>query len=116
MDTLIEQGDFAVSTNGLPIQISDTQELLQRAIFCLSIPRGSFLHDKELGSRFFELKNSKVDAKNSIALSMAQEALKNQPQISVYSAQIEYGEDKEINAVKVLLLIDGNTQEVIIKI
>ncbi|MFY9198952.1 MAG: hypothetical protein WBK75_03630 [Acutalibacteraceae bacterium] len=116
MDTLIEQGDFAVSANGLPIQISDTQELLQRAIFCLSIPRGSFLHDKELGSRFFELKNSKLDAKNSIALSMAQEALKNQPQISVYSAQIEHGENKEINAVKVLLLIDGNTQEVMIKI
>lgn len=116
MDTLIEQGDFAVSVNGLPIQISDTQELLQRAVFCLSIPRGSFLHDKELGSRFFELKNSKVDAKNSIALSMAQEALKNQPQISVYSTQIEYAEDKEINAVKVLLLINGNTQEVIIKI
>ena len=116
MDTLIEQGDFAVSVNGLPIQISDTQELLQRAVFCLSIPRGSFLHDKELGSRFFELKNSKVDAKNSIALSMAQEALKNQPQISVYSTQIEYAEDKEINSVKVLLLINGNTQEVIIKI
>ncbi len=116
MDTLIEQGDFAVSVNGLPIQISDTQELLQRAVFCLSVPRGSFLHDKELGSRFFELKNSKVDAKNSIALSMAQEALKNQPQISVYSTQIEYAEDKEINSVKVLLLINGNTQEVIIKI
>lgn len=116
MDTLIKHGDFAVTANGLPIQISSVQELLQRAIFCLSIPRGSFLHNKELGSRFFELKDSNVDAKNSVALSMAQEALKNQPQISVYSAQVVYGEDEKVEAVKVLLLIEGSGEEVIIKI
>ncbi len=116
MDTLIENGDFALSTNGLLLPILNLQELLQRARFCLSIPKGSFLHKKDLGSRFFELKDSKTEAKDSIALSMAQEALKNQPQIKAYSAQVKYGQDGEINAVKVMLMIEGNREELMIQL
>jgi len=116
MDTLIENGDFKLSQNGLPVPIVGVQELLQRAEICLCVPRGSFLHNKNFGSRLFELPNSTVDAKNALALSMAQEALKNQPQIKAYSAQVQYAQDGKVNAVKIMLLIENNREEVIVQL
>lgn len=116
MDTLIENGDFNLSQNGLPIAIVGASELLQRARFCLSVPRGSFLHNKNFGSRLFELPDSTVDAKDALALSMAQESLKNQPQIKAYSAQIQYAQDGKINAVKIMLLIENSREEVIVQL
>ncbi|NCC87422.1 MAG: hypothetical protein EOM05_06080 [Clostridia bacterium] len=116
MDTLIENGDFKLSQNGLPTAIVGVSELLQRARFCLCVPKGSFLHNKNFGSRFAELLDSTISAKEAFALSMAQESLKNQPQITAYLAQIQYAQDGEINAVKIMLLIENSTEEVIVEL
>lgn len=74
------------------------------------------MHDKSLGSRLFELKTSTVDAKNALALSMAQEALKNQPQIRAYAAQVQYGTNSAPNAVRVMLMIEKSREEVIVSL
>lgn len=115
MDTLINNGDFAVSNTGIPVSISGYSELLQRAIICLSVKRGSFLHDKTLGSKLSEIKTSTVEAKDELALAMAQQALKNQPQIRACSAQVQYTSGVP-SSVKILLVIENSREEVIINL
>ncbi|MFQ9873062.1 MAG: hypothetical protein ACLRVT_08795 [Oscillospiraceae bacterium] len=48
MDTAIKNGDFETNHNGLPIAISGVQELLQRAMFRLTVKKGSFFYDQQL--------------------------------------------------------------------
>ena len=42
MDTAIKDGDFQTNGSGLPVQISGARELLQRAVFRLTVKRGSY--------------------------------------------------------------------------
>lgn len=51
MDTLLYDGDFKVDGRGRPIPCTGYQELLQRALIRLTVRRGSFDYDPELGSR-----------------------------------------------------------------
>ena len=116
MDTLIQNGSFKTGENGLPVKIYGYDELLQRAIFCLTVPRGSFLHNKNFGSRLKDVKSSSYDAKSILALTMAQEALKNQGDVRAYSAQIQEDSNGTITAVKIGLSILDSREEVTINI
>lgn len=85
MDTALKNGDFLPDSNGRPKQIGGEQELLQRAAIRLKIPLGSFVYDPQLGSRLHELKPGDSGL-NARALTMAQEALRSLPQVTVESA------------------------------
>jgi phage gp46-like protein len=74
MDIRLERGDFAVGGAGLPVSVGGKEELLQRALIRLSIPRGSFSYDMELGSRLHTLVLSGADL-NARARELAEEAL-----------------------------------------
>ena len=76
MDTALKNGDFLPGSNGRPKQIGGEQELLQRAAIRLKIPLGSFVYELKPG-------DSGLSAK---ALTMAQEALRSLPQVTVESA------------------------------
>ena len=58
MDTAIKDGDFQTNGSGLPVRISGARELLQRAVFRLTVKKGSFFYDQQLGSRLYTLKGS----------------------------------------------------------
>lgn len=58
MDTAIKDGDFQTNGSGLPVRISGAQELLQRVMFRLTVKKGSFFYDQQLGSRLYTLKGS----------------------------------------------------------
>lgn len=116
MDTLLENGDYKVSQNGLPVSICGRQELLQRVKICLNVPRGSFLHNKDFGSRFYKFKEDQANANNAQALSMAQQALENIPQAKVINALLMFDDDKNISAVKVVLNIENIAEEVIVEL
>ncbi|NLG92314.1 MAG: histidine kinase [Clostridiales bacterium] len=85
MDTALKNGDFLLGPNGRPKQISGEQEFLQRAAIRLKIPLGSFAYDPQLGSRLHELKAG-GSGLNEKAITMAQEALRPLPQVTVESA------------------------------
>ena len=53
MDTAIKDGDFQTNGSGLPVRISGVRELLQRAVFRLTVKKGSFFYDQQLGSRLY---------------------------------------------------------------
>ena len=51
MDTKIVNGGPVIGANGLPETVTGLEESLQQAWLCLSIPKGSFIYDRDLGSR-----------------------------------------------------------------
>lgn len=84
MDTAIKDGDFLTDEKGLPVQISGAQELLQRAMFRLTVKQGSFLYDQRLGSRLYTLKGAygSGETLSENAMQMVREALAPLPQIT----------------------------------
>lgn len=82
MDIRLDGGDFAVGANGLPASVSGKDELLQRAVIRLTVPRGSFSYDPQLGSRLHTLVMSGTDL-SARARELVEEALSMLPELSV---------------------------------
>ncbi len=53
IDVKISNGDVAVDSTGSPVSISGADAKFQRALICLTVPKGSFVYDRELGTRRF---------------------------------------------------------------
>jgi phage gp46-like protein len=65
MDYLVTDGNYEKTTNGDFETVTGVEEKKQQIYISLIIPLGSFIFDKNLGSRLYELlreKNSVVDA------------------------------------------------------
>jgi len=93
MDIKITDGDWATDQCGMPIVLSGETEILQRAFLRLRIPKGSFLHDRELGSRFGEINPESRENADRLAFLFAQRALSSlSPKITVTDAQVDFGE------------------------
>lgn len=90
MDILLKNGQHAVDDLGAPIEIFDTSEIIQRAIIRLSVKKGSFPHDPELGSELYKLHRSNSKTTQNEALSYVQEALRPIPEIEVLSAHCSF--------------------------
>lgn len=91
MDTLIRGGDFFTGENGLPVAVTGDEELLQQALIYLSVPKGAFVHDPLLGSRFQELTPAPQEVMDSTVLMFAREALMHSCGIEAVSARVETG-------------------------
>lgn len=50
-DVKITNGDVDVDSAGSPLRISGADARFQRALICLTVPKGSFIYDRELGTR-----------------------------------------------------------------
>jgi len=85
MDLELFAGDFIKDGNGRPKTITGAEELFQRAKIRLTIPLGSFACNPQLGSRLHTL-TADMPLREEKALSMAQEALRNLPQLTVEGA------------------------------
>lgn len=88
MDTLLENGDWALDACGIPIAITGWQEELQRCRIRLQTPKGSFLHQPTFGSGLCALaQQAGPPGKDQRAMELAQEALMTMPHIRVYAAK-----------------------------
>lgn len=85
MDTALKNGDFQRNPNGIPHSIDGIRELLQRAEIRLKVPLGSFVYDPWLGSRLHTL-SAQDKARDVKALTIAQEALREIPELTVEGA------------------------------
>jgi phage baseplate assembly protein W len=85
MDLELSGGDFITDENGRPKTVTGTEELFQRAKIRLTVPLGSFACNPQLGSRLHTL-TADTPLREEKALSMAQEALRNLPQLTVEKA------------------------------
>lgn len=75
MDTKLTDRDQAVSPAGLPFAVTGREELLQRVLIRLSVPRGRFLPDPELGSRLYRMPRGTEEQMESYARFAIGEAL-----------------------------------------
>jgi hypothetical protein len=88
MDTRLQNGDHAVDARGIPYPVEGADELIQRALIRLSVPKGSFVYDPALGSELYRLNTATPDAQRK-ALAYVQEALLPLPQFVVESVTLE---------------------------
>lgn len=58
MDLLLNNGDFALSPNGLPITISGIDEIKQQIIIALQCKNNSFIYNKNFGSDIYKINDS----------------------------------------------------------
>lgn len=112
MDTAIKDGDFKTNENGLPVQISGVQELLQQAMFRLVVKKGSFFYDQQLGSRLYTLKgsygNREILSEN--AMQMVREALRPMPRVTPFKVQARLTGPDQLS-LTVALLADRQKTE-----
>lgn len=50
IDAKIQNGDVAADPGGSPVMLSGTDAAFQRAVICMTAPKGSFVYDRELGT------------------------------------------------------------------
>lgn len=113
MDTAISNGDFLLDSRNRPISISGIRELFQRVLIKLTVKKGSFIYDKNLGSRLYTL-NSKVNDIKSKAFSIISEALNDMPEVFVKSILPEFIDDGGKLRLEILLSIKGEEEDVVI--
>lgn len=90
MDIKVENGAQAMGPNGLPLEVSGLEELLQRARFRLTIPLGGFSYDRGLGSRLHELNPGEAHGEER-ALAYANEALREMGGACAEQVRLEEG-------------------------
>ena len=111
MDTAISNGDFMLDSNGIPISIYGIQEILQRALIRLTVRKGSFIYDTNLGSDLYKLKKTSSTNIKSRALSMVKEALKPMSNVLVDDVSTEFINSSENLKLNVVLRVNNNKKE-----
>ena len=111
MDTAISNGDFMLDSNGIPISIYGIQEILQRALIRLTVRKGSFIYDTNLGSDLYKLKKTASTNIKSRALSMVKEALKPMSNVLVDDVSTEFINSSENLKLNVVLRVNNSKKE-----
>lgn len=79
MDTVLQNGDFAVDERGMPVAVSSYEELLARALIRLTVRKGAFVLDETLGSTLYAIRAGSAEQIRTQALAAAKEALSALP-------------------------------------
>ncbi len=96
----------------MPYAITDLEELLQKILICLTVRKGNFLPDPELGSRLFLLSKSSPSKLESLAESYVREALSGIENIQIERVTTSYYNDQDKLELSVWVLYAGQTLEV----
>lgn len=83
MELKLRDGDYVSDGLGGVERVEGTQELLQRVLWKLAIPRGSFPLLPELGSRLALLIRAKPAERSALASQYAAEALADEPGLTL---------------------------------
>lgn len=89
MELMVRDGDYVTDETGAFRRAEGSQELLQRVMWKLSIPRGSFPPLPELGSQLHQLGRCKPAQRESMAKQYAAQALADEPELTVTAAELE---------------------------
>lgn len=114
MDTALSNGDFLKNSKGMPVMIDGTNELLQRALIRMTVKKGSFTYDKELGSELYKLKTSykNDDILKEKVLIYIKEALLPMKEVSVVDATLERQSNMENLNITVYLTVVNKPTEI----
>lgn len=85
---MVRDGDYVTDEKGALRRAEGSQELLQRVLWKLSIPQGSFPPLPELGSQLYQLGRCKPSQRESMARQYAAQALADEPELTVTAAEL----------------------------
>lgn len=88
MEFLIRDGDYVPDGRGGLQSVQGAEELLQRALFRLTVRRGSFPFLPELGSELYKLTRERPSAWQGLARQYAVEALQGEEDVTVTDAVV----------------------------
>lgn len=92
MDTRIGDGDYAVTAQGYPIVINGIQEAVQRARFVLTVLKGTFIYDRDMGISRDCLELEEGDESGEMVTMLCREALADRDDLYVTDAHIYFNE------------------------
>lgn len=97
VDVKLSGGDVALDSSGNTVYVGGSDERFQRALLCLTVPRGSFVYDRALGTRSLGLDKKRTEL-------LFEEALTRCPGARACVT------DRSGDAVTVQLTIDGESR------
>ena len=105
-------GEYIPDVWGGHETVTGEEELMQRVLFKLLCRRGGFAPYPELGSRLYELLRMKPAERNSCARQFILEALENEPEVTLITAEVRQNGDRL--CVDVGLEADGEFKNLIV--
>ena len=60
MDAKLKDKDICTDSTGEYVMIDGIEEIIQRAVISLTVPKGSFVYDKNLGSDYNDFKANDI--------------------------------------------------------
>lgn len=105
MTTKLTHGDYQSDTRGNLIQIDGTQEIAQQAMIRLTIPKGSFAYNPELGSELHTVDLNQCD--DNLLYAMVCDALAPIPSLDVVSVKRTISEERDTLIITIEAKISG---------
>lgn len=88
MERVLIDGDYVPDGAGGLTAVSGGQEALARALYRLTVRRGSLPFLPELGSRLYQLTREKPSARQALCTQYVTEALREETDLKVLSAEL----------------------------
>lgn len=98
MDMKITEGEIATDEKGLPLTLSGDDLAFQKCELLLKAPMGSFIYDKNFGSRIKGAKTLKRENREALIFEYAAEAVSKVPEVHVY--RVKCGENSAVITLK----------------
>lgn len=89
MELMVRDGDYLPDGQGGYQRAQGGEELLQRVLWKLSIPRGSFPFLPQLGSELYRLGRSGPTQREGLARQYVAQALADEPDLTVTGVTLE---------------------------
>lgn len=83
MDTLLDKGDHGLGGQGFPAAVTGNEEKIQQALIRLTVPRGNFPLDRELGSLLYTLGQAAPGEWSGLAYQYVRQALSGMEGLAV---------------------------------
>lgn len=105
MTTKLTHGDYRVDTRGNLIQIDGIEEIVQQAMIRLTIPKGSFCYNPELGSDLHTVDLNQCD--DNLLYAMVCDALAPMSYIDVISVKRTISGERDSLIITIETKING---------
>ncbi len=112
MELRLEDGRYVPTGHMALERVSGAEELLQRVIMKLRVPRGSFYPRPDYGSRLHRLYSVKAAMRESFARQFIQEALADETGLALDFLEISYLAEDEMSISAVFTYDGGVTLSV----
>lgn len=89
MELMVRDGDYVPDGNGGFLRVTEGEELLQRVLWKLSIPRGSFPLLPGLGSELYLLGRAKPSQRSALARQYVAQALSDETGLEILQVTLE---------------------------